>query len=158
RVRSDARVRARRRGADHAAAVPPRAAPRTAAVRRRVPPADAARHRRPPARRRGAVRHRLGLGRLLPGPGARGSRHRRRRIAVVRAGDVRRLPAAPPADPKLRPAMNLLTLFAATATLAAAGCASTPEPARLPAITNAVAPEPGIVSAGRIGAADLDAL
>ncbi|KFN49906.1 beta-lactamase hydrolase domain-containing protein [Arenimonas composti] len=54
--------------------------------------------------------------------------------------------------------MNLLTLFAATATLAAAGCASTPEPARLPAITNAVAPEPGIVSAGRIGAADLDAL
>lgn len=41
------------------------------------------------------------------------------------------------------------------AALAGAGCASTTEPAALPAVADAIAPAPGIVSAGRLAPADI---
>lgn len=53
--------------------------------------------------------------------------------------------------------MKTVVLLLAT-TLAAAGCASTPVPVVVPAVTNAASPAPGIVSAGRLTAADIPRL
>lgn len=52
--------------------------------------------------------------------------------------------------------MKLLRLTLLVAALAVTGCASAHEPAELPALANAVSPAPGIISAGRLGPADVE--
>ncbi len=54
--------------------------------------------------------------------------------------------------------MKTLPGIALAVTMAVAGCSTTPEPQALPAVANAVSPEPGIVSAGRIASGDIDGL
>ncbi|MBW3551544.1 MAG: hypothetical protein KY442_12340 [Proteobacteria bacterium] len=51
--------------------------------------------------------------------------------------------------------MKLLPLTALVALLAVTGCASSREPAELPALVDAVSPAPGVVSAGRLEPADI---
>lgn len=51
--------------------------------------------------------------------------------------------------------MKLTSLLAFTAALALSGCATRPVATELPAVANAVSPEPGVVSAGRLAPADI---
>lgn len=51
--------------------------------------------------------------------------------------------------------MKLLPLSVLVAALAVTGCASAHEPAELPELPHALSPAPGIVSAGRLGPADV---
>lgn len=51
--------------------------------------------------------------------------------------------------------MNLIAPLILVAALAGGGCATTAEPAPLPAIADVVSPVPGVVSAGRLQPADI---
>lgn len=51
--------------------------------------------------------------------------------------------------------MKFISLLLLSGTLAATGCASAPQLARLPEIPEAVSPAPGIVSGGRFGSSDI---
>lgn len=51
--------------------------------------------------------------------------------------------------------MKLIVSIVVAAALAGGGCATTAEPAALPAIADAVSPAPGIVSAGRLQPDDI---